>query len=42
MADVTTPAGKKPPWFKITLTPSESYQSIKDIVRTEGLHTVCQ
>lgn len=34
--------GKKPPWFKITLTPSESYNSIKEIVRTEGLHTVCQ
>jgi lipoyl synthase len=36
------PAGKKPPWFRISLTPSESYQSIKELVRTEGLHTVCQ
>ena len=39
---MTLPAGKKPPWFRITLTPSESYKTIKDLVRAEGLHTVCQ
>jgi lipoic acid synthetase len=33
---------KLPPWFRITLTPSESYNSIKELVRSEGLHTVCQ
>jgi lipoic acid synthetase len=34
--------GRKPPWFKIKLNTSESYVSIKRLVRTEGLHTVCE
>jgi lipoic acid synthetase len=34
--------GRKPPWFKIKLNTSESYVGIKRLVRTEGLHTVCE
>ena len=33
---------RKPPWFKIRLNTSESYVGIKRLVRTEGLHTVCE
>ncbi|MGA2378030.1 MAG: lipoyl synthase [Spirochaetia bacterium] len=33
---------RKPPWFKIRLNTSESYIGIKKLVRTEGLHTVCE
>jgi lipoic acid synthetase len=36
------PPDRKPPWFKIKLTTSESYVAIKKLVTTEGLHTVCQ
>ena len=31
-----------PPWFKISLTTSEQYRSIKELIRTNKLHTVCQ
>jgi lipoic acid synthetase len=41
MADATGSA-RKPPWFKIRLNTSESYVGIKRLVRTEGLHTVCE
>ena len=33
---------RKPPWFKVKLNTSESYVGIKKLVRTEGLHTVCE
>ncbi len=33
---------RKPPWFKIRLNTSESYVGIKRLVRSEGLHTVCE
>ncbi|MGA2642633.1 MAG: lipoyl synthase, partial [Spirochaetia bacterium] len=33
---------RKPPWFKIRLNTSASYVGIKRLVRTEGLHTVCE
>jgi lipoic acid synthetase len=36
------PAERKPPWFKIRLTTSESYVAIRNMVQAEGLHTVCQ
>jgi lipoic acid synthetase len=38
----TPGTGRKPPWFKIKLNTSESYVGIKRLVRTEGLHTVCE
>jgi lipoic acid synthetase len=33
---------RKPDWLKIRLNTSESYVAIKNLVRTEGLHTVCE
>jgi len=33
---------RKPPWFKVKLNTSETYVGIKRMVRTEGLHTVCE
>jgi lipoyl synthase len=34
--------GRLPPWFAIKLTTTESYVAIKKLVKTEGLHTVCE
>jgi lipoyl synthase len=34
--------GRLPPWFGIKLTTTESYVAIKKLVKTEGLHTVCE
>jgi lipoic acid synthetase len=31
-----------PPWFKISLTTSEQYRNIKELIRSNKLHTVCQ
>jgi len=31
-----------PPWFKVKLNPSESFVGIRQLVKDEGLHTVCQ
>ena len=31
-----------PPWFKISLTTSERFRNIKELVRSNKLHTVCQ
>jgi lipoyl synthase len=38
-----TPARqRKPDWLKIRLNTTESYTAVKNLVRTEGLHTVCE
>jgi lipoic acid synthetase len=37
-----SPPARKPPWFKVRLTTSTSYADIKRLVRSEGLHTVCE
>jgi lipoyl synthase len=41
MSDTRVPE-KLPPWFKVRLNPSRSYGAIKNLVRAEGLHTVCE
>ena len=33
---------RKPDWLKIRLATSGEYQNVKEIVRTHGLHTICQ
>ena len=33
---------RKPQWLKIRLNTTESYAAVKNLVRTEGLHTVCE
>ncbi len=37
-----TPIEKKPPWIKTRLRTGPEYMALKDLVRREGLHTVCQ
>jgi len=36
------PAGRKPPWLKVTLRNGPNYRDLKDIMRTRDLHTVCE
>jgi lipoyl synthase len=37
-----TPIERKPPWIKTRLRTGPHYQQIKQLVKDEGLHTVCQ
>jgi lipoic acid synthetase len=37
-----TPIERKPPWIKTRLKTGPEYQQIKQLVREEGLHTVCE
>ncbi len=37
-----TPIEKKPPWIKTRLRTGPGYAALKDLVRREGLHTVCE
>ena len=36
------PIERKPPWIKTRMKTGPEYQRIKDLVKAEGLHTVCQ
>jgi lipoic acid synthetase len=36
------PAGRKPPWLKVRLASGPNHAELRDIVRTRGLHTVCE
>ena len=36
------PIEKKPPWIKTRLRRGPEYAALKDLVRREGLHTVCE
>jgi lipoic acid synthetase len=37
-----TPIERKPPWIKTRLKMGPQYRELTDLVRSEGLHTVCQ
>ena len=37
-----TPIEKKPAWIKTRLRTGPEYTALRDLVRAEGLHTVCQ
>jgi lipoic acid synthetase len=37
-----TPIEKKPPWIKTRLKMGPAYRELTDLVKAEGLHTVCQ
>ncbi|HEX4429463.1 MAG TPA: lipoyl synthase [Frankiaceae bacterium] len=37
-----TPIERKPPWIKTRLRTGPAYTELTDLVRREGLHTVCQ
>ncbi len=36
------PVERKPPWIKTTLRTGPEYTQLKQLVRSEGLHTVCE
>jgi len=36
------PAARKPEWLKVRAPGSPNYVRLKDVMRTEGLHTVCE
>jgi len=36
------PIERKPPWIKTRLRTGPEYRALKDLVRSEGLHTVCE
>jgi lipoic acid synthetase len=40
--NAATPIERKPPWIKTRLKMGPQYRELTDLVRTEGLHTVCQ
>jgi lipoic acid synthetase len=37
-----TPIERKPPWIKTRLKTGPEYTALKDLVRRQGLHTVCE
>src|SRR5260370_34907289 len=37
-----TPIERKPPWIKTRLGSGPHYSELKQLVRSEGLHTVCE
>ncbi|GLY77372.1 lipoyl synthase [Actinoallomurus iriomotensis] len=40
--NAATPIERKPPWIKTKLKMGPQYRELTDLVRSEGLHTVCQ
>jgi len=41
-ADVRPLRERKPPWFKVPPPGGEGYRRLGELIRSEGLHTVCQ
>src|SRR6266704_5096233 len=37
-----TPIERKPPWIKTRLRTGPEYTALKNLVRSQGLHTVCE
>src|SRR3954462_10736021 len=37
-----TPIERKPPWIKTRMKTGPEYTQLKNLVRREGLHTVCE
>jgi lipoyl synthase len=40
--DVQPHRGRKPPWFKVPPPGGPKYRELTEMIRSEGLHTVCQ
>jgi lipoyl synthase len=38
----TVDGARKPPWLKVRLQLGPNYASLKDLVRREGVHTICE
>ena len=41
-AEVRPLRERKPPWFKVPAPGGEGYRRLGELIRSEGLHTVCQ
>jgi len=39
---VNTPLGKRPDWLKVKLPTGENYSDVKNLMRNQHLHTVCE
>jgi lipoic acid synthetase len=39
---VEAPALPKPPWIRVRLADSETFRGVKQVLREQGLHTVCE
>lgn len=40
--NASVPIEKKPEWIKTTAKMGPEYKALQSLVKTEGLHTVCQ
>lgn len=40
--NLATPVERKPAWLKVRATTGPAYRELSELVRSEGLHTVCQ
>jgi lipoyl synthase len=40
--NAATPVERKPPWIRTKLRTGPEYTAVRDLVRREGLHTVCE
>src|SRR5438445_11238204 len=40
--NAATPIERKPPWIKVKATMGPQFTELRELVRREGLHTVCQ
>ena len=40
--NASTPIEKKPPWIKTTARMGPDYRELHQLVKSQGLHTVCQ
>jgi lipoyl synthase len=40
--DTTVEGRRKPPWLKVRMRLGPNYASLKDLVRREGVHTICE
>ena len=40
--NASTPIEKKPPWIKTTARMGPDYRELQELVKSQGLHTVCQ
>jgi lipoic acid synthetase len=42
MDESIDPAERKPPWLKVRMQLGPNYSSLKNLVRREGVHTICE
>ena len=42
MPETVDPAERKPPWLKVRMQLGPNYAALKNLVRREGVHTICE